>query len=117
MGQANAEVVKGMQFSGVGGQVDFIRGANMSKGGRAIMALPSTAAKGNISKIVPFLDHGAVVTTGRAEINYVVTEYGIAQLWGKTLRERAKELIAIAHPDFREELKEEYERRFREKLR
>lgn len=117
MGQANAEVVKGMQFSGVGGQVDFIRGANMSKGGRAIMALPSTAAKGTISKIVPFLDYGAVVTTGRAEINYVVTEYGIAQLWGKTLRERAKELIAIAHPDFREELKEEYERRFHEKLR
>lgn len=88
----------------------------MSRGGRAIMALPSTAANGTISKIVPFLDHGAPVTTGRAEINYVVTEYGIAQLWGKTLRERAREMIAIAHPDFREELKAEYERRFFEKL-
>ena len=116
MGQVNAEVVKGMQFSGVGGQVDFIRGATMSKGGRAIIALPSTAAGGKISKIVPFIDHGAVVTTPRTEVNYVVTEYGIAQLWGKSLRERAKALIAIAHPDFREELAEEYERRFHEKL-
>ena len=117
MGQVNAEVVKGMQFSGVGGQVDFVRGANMSKGGRAIMALPSTAAKGTVSKIVPFLDRDAAVTTLRTEVNYIVTEYGIARLWGKTLRERAKELIAIAHPNFREELKEEYERRFHEKLR
>ena len=116
MGQVNAEVVKGMQFSGVGGQVDFIRGATMSKGGRAIIALPSTAAGGKISKIVPFIDHGAVVTTPRTEINYVVTEYGIAQLWGRSLRERAKALIAIAHPDFRAELAEEYERRFHEKL-
>ena len=116
MGQINAEVVKGMQFSGVGGQVDFIRGATMSKGGRAIIALPSTAAGGKISKIVPFIDHGACVTTPRTEVNYVITEYGIAQLWGKTLRERAKALIAIAHPDFREELAEEYERRFFEKL-
>lgn len=115
MGQVNAEVVKGMQFSGVGGQVDFVRGANMSKGGRAIMALPSTAAGGTISKIVPFLDHGAAVTTLRTEVNYVVTEYGIAQLWGKTLRERAKALIAIAHPDFREGLQAEYEKRFHEK--
>ena len=116
MGQVNAEVVKGMQFSGVGGQVDFIRGATMSKGGRAIIALPSTAAGGKISKIVPFIDHGAVVTTPRTEINYVVTEYGIAQLWGRSLRERAKALIAIAHPDFQAELAEEYERRFHEKL-
>lgn len=117
MGQVNAEVVKGMQFSGVGGQVDFVRGANMSKGGRAIMALPSTAAKGTISKIVPFLDHGAAVSTLRTEVNYVVTEYGIARLWGRTLRERAKELIAVAHPDFREMLEEEYEKRFFEKLK
>lgn len=116
MGQINAEVVKGMQFSGVGGQVDFIRGAAMSKGGRAIIALPSTAAGGKISKIVPFLDHGACVTTPRTEVNYVVTEYGIAHLWGKTLRERAKALIAIAHPDFRAGLAEEYEKRFAEKL-
>ncbi len=116
LGQINAEVVKGMQFSGVGGQVDFIRGARMSKGGRAIIALPSTAAGGKISKIVPFLDHGACVTTPRTEVDYVVTEYGIAHLWGKTLRERAKALIAIAHPDFREGLAEEYEKRFFEKL-
>ncbi|MGN1230455.1 MAG: acetyl-CoA hydrolase/transferase family protein [Anaerotignum sp.] len=116
MGQINAEMVKGMQFSGVGGQVDFIRGATMSKGGRAIIALPSTAAGGKISKIVPFIDHGACITTPRTEVNYVVTEYGIAQLWGKSLKERAKALIAIAHPDFREELAKEYERRFFEKL-
>lgn len=116
MGQVNAEVVKGMQFSGVGGQVDFIRGATMSKGGRAIIALPSTAAGGKISKIVPFIDHGAVVTTPRTEINYVVTEYGIAQLWGRSLKERAKALIAIAHPNFRAELTEEYARRFGETL-
>lgn len=116
MGQVNAEVVKGMQFSGVGGQVDFIRGARMSKGGRAIIALPSTAAGGKISKIVPFIDHGACITTPRTEVDYVVTEYGIAHLWGKTLRERAKALIAIAHPDFRAELAEEYARRFGEEL-
>lgn len=112
MGQVNAEVVKGMQFSGVGGQVDFIRGATMSKGGRAIIALPSTAAGGKISKIVPFIDHGAVVTTPRTEIDYVVTEYGIAKLWGRSLKERARALISIAHPDFRPMLAEEYERRF-----
>lgn len=116
MGQVNAEMVKGMQFSGVGGQVDFIRGARMSKGGRAIMALPSAAAGGKISKITPFLDQGAPVSTPRTEVNYVVTEYGIAQLWGKTLRERARALIEIAHPNFREVLKEEYTRRFFEKL-
>lgn len=115
MGQINAEVVKGMQFSGVGGQVDFIRGARMSKGGRSIIALPSTAAGGKISKIVPFIDHGACITTPRTEVDYIVTEYGIAHLWGKTLRERAKALIAIANPDFREELAAEYEKRFFEK--
>ena len=115
-GQINAEVVKGMQFSGVGGQVDFIRGARMSKGGRSIIALPSTAAKGTISKIVPFLDHGAYVTTSRMDVDYIVTEYGIAHLWGKTLRERAKALIAIAHPDFRAGLAEEYKARFGEEL-
>lgn len=115
-GQVNAEYVKGMQFSGVGGQVDFVRGARMSKGGRSIMALPSTAAKGTLSKIVPVLAQGTPVTTLRTEVDYIVTEYGIAQLWGKTLRERAKELISIAHPDFRGGLKEEYERRFHEKM-
>lgn len=75
-----------------------------------------SAAGGKISKIVPFIDHGAVVTTPRTEINYVVTEYGIAQLWGRSLKERARALIAIAHPNFRAELAEEYERRFGEAL-
>ncbi len=76
----------------------LVRGANMSRGGRTIMVLPSTAAKGTISKIVPLIDEGAAVTTSRYDVNYVVTEYGIAQLKGKTLRERARELIKIASP-------------------
>ena len=100
------------QISGVGGQVDFIRGAAMAKNGTSILAMPSTAAKGKISKIVPFLDEGATVTTSRNDIDYVVTEYGIAHLKGKTLRERAKSLIDIAHPDFKEGLIAEYEKRF-----
>lgn len=104
MGQINAESIGAKQFSGTGGQVDFIRGASMSKGGRSIIAMPSTAAKGSISKIVMNLDRGSTVTTSRNDVDYVVTEYGIAELKGKTLRERAKALIAIAHPDFREEL-------------
>ncbi|MGI6072204.1 MAG: acetyl-CoA hydrolase/transferase family protein [Lachnospiraceae bacterium] len=112
MGQVCSESVGLTQISGVGGQVDFVRGANMSKGGRTIMAMPSTAAKGTISKIVPFLAHGATVTTSRCDVNYVVTEYGIAQLHGCTLKERARQLINIAAPAFRDGLKEEYARRF-----
>ena len=104
MGQVNAEYVNSKQFSGPGGQVDFVRGASMSKGGRSIIALPSTAAKGTVSKIVFNLDEGAPVTTSRNDVDYIVTEYGIAHLKGKTLRERAKALIEIAHPNFREEL-------------
>jgi 4-hydroxybutyrate CoA-transferase len=100
----------------VGGQVDFVRGATMSKGGRAIIALPSTAAGGKVSKIVPFLNQGAAVTTSRCDVNYIVTEYGVAQLKGKTLRQRAKELVAIAHPDFRAGLAEEFEKRFHSAL-
>ena len=84
----------------------------MSKGGRAIMAMPSTTGGGKISKIVPFLDQGSAVTTSRNDVNYVVTEYGIAQLRGKNLRQRAEELIAIAHPDFRDELRAEFRRRY-----
>lgn len=80
------------------------------------MAMPSTAAKGTISKIVPLIDEGAAVTTSRYDVNYVVTEYGIAQLKGKTLRERARELIKIAHPDFREGLIKVYEERFHAKF-
>ena len=116
MGQVVSTCVGLRQISGVGGQVDFVRGANMSRGGRTIMAMPSTAAKGTISKIVPLIDEGAAVTTSRYDVNYVVTEYGIAQLKGKTLRERARELIKIAHPDFREGLIKVYEERFHTKF-
>ena len=114
MGQVCAECSGEKQISGVGGQVDFVRGAAMSRGGRSILAFPSTAAKGKVSKIVAQLDAGAAVTTSRNDVHYIVTEYGIADLRGQTLRERAKRLIAIAHPDFREQLAEEYERHFRE---
>jgi 4-hydroxybutyrate CoA-transferase len=92
------------QFSGVGGQVDFVRGASRSKGGKSIIALPSTAAKGTVSRIACVLDAGAAVTTSRNDVHYIVTEYGAAELRGKSIRERAKALIAIAHPDFREKL-------------
>ncbi len=112
MGQVCSESIGLKQISGIGGQLDFVRGANMSKGGRTIMAMPATAAKGTISKIVPFLANGATVTTSRCDVNYVVTEYGIAQLHGQTLKERARQLIAIAAPQFQEELKEEFIRRF-----
>ena len=111
-GQVCAEAIGEKQISGVGGQVDFVRAAAASKGGKSIIAMPSTV-KGKVSKIVPFLDAGAPVTTGRMDVDYIVTEYGIAHLKGHTLRERARALIAIAHPDFRAGLQEEYERRFR----
>ena len=112
MGQVVSTSLGLRQISGVGGQIDFVRGANMSKGGRAIMAMPSTTGKGKVSKIVPFLDPGSAVTTTRNDVNYVITEYGISQLRGKTLRQRAEALIEIAHPDFRDALREEYRRRF-----
>ena len=112
MGQVCSESIGLKQISGVGGQVDFVRGANMSKGGRTIITMPATAAKGTISKIVPFLAQGAAVTTSRCDVDYVVTEYGIAQLHGHTLRDRAKQLIAIAAPEFREDLQKEFEKRF-----
>ena len=112
MGQVVSTSAGLRQISGVGGQVDFVRGANLSKGGRAIMAMPSTTGKGKISKIVPFLDQGSAVTTTRNEVNYVITEYGIARLKGKSLRQRAEALIRIAHPDFRDELTDEFRRRY-----
>ena len=112
MGQVASESVGIMQISGIGGQVDFVRGARLSKGGRSIIAIGSTAGKGKISKIVPFLDEGAAVTTSRTDVDYIVTEYGIAHLRGKTLKERARALIEIAHPDFREELIRAFEERF-----
>ncbi|MDR0851296.1 MAG: 4-hydroxybutyrate CoA-transferase [Clostridiales Family XIII bacterium] len=118
-GQVCAESIGLWQFSGVGGQVDFVRGASMSDGGKSIITLPSVAVKKDgtkISKIVPFLTHGAPVTTSRVDVDYVITEYGIAEMKGKSLRERAQNLTAIAHPDFRDELTEEAARRFAEFL-
>ncbi len=110
-GQICSESIGLMQISAVGGQVDFVRGANMARHGKAIIAMPSTV-KGRISKIVPVLDEGATVTTNRCDVDYIVTEYGIAHLKGKTLRQRAKALIEIAHPDFQPELWEAYEARY-----
>lgn len=115
-GQVNSEFMNGIQFSGMGGQVDFVRGAKMAEGGKSIIACSSTAKKGTISKIVPFLDPGAPVTTARTDVDYVVTEYGIAHLGGRSLKERAKALLQIAHPDFRDALAEEAERRYHCKL-
>ncbi|MBW9143982.1 4-hydroxybutyrate CoA-transferase [Clostridium sp. CM027] len=116
MGQVNAETIGLTQFSGTGGQVDFIRGAAMAKDGKSIIAMPSTASKGKISRIKPMLDEGAAVTTLRNEVQYVVTEYGIAELKGKTLRDRARSLINISHPDFRPSLMQEWEKRFKAKF-
>lgn len=112
-GQVNAESIGTLQYSGIGGQVDFIRGAGMSEGGKAILAMPSTAGKGKFSRIVATLDPGATVTTSRTDVHYVVTEYGVVNLRGKSLRQRAKELIGIAHPDFREDLERQFHERFR----
>lgn len=114
LGQVVSDTVGLNQFSAVGGQVDFVRGATMSKGGKSIIAMPSTAKKGLISRIVPIITEGSAITTPRNDVNYVVTEYGIAQLKGKTLKERAKALISIAHPKFRPHLLVEYRRRFSE---
>lgn len=111
-GQVASETMGLKQFSGTGGQVDYVRGAAMSEGGKSIMAMPSTAAKGKVSRIVPFLSEGAAVTTSRNDVDYVVTEYGVAKLKGKTLRQRAENLIKIAHPDFRESLQQEFNKRF-----
>ncbi|MEO0300913.1 MAG: acetyl-CoA hydrolase/transferase C-terminal domain-containing protein [candidate division WOR-3 bacterium] len=106
-GQVCSDSIGTYIYSGFGGQVDFIRGAGWSKNGKPIIAIPSTAKGGKVSKIVSKLREGAGVVTTRADVRYVVTEYGIAELWGKSLRERAKALIEIAHPDFREQLERE----------
>ena len=100
-GQATAESLGHKLYSGIGGQADFMRGAVLAPGGKTILALPSTAAEGQVSRIVPFLQEGAGVTLTRGDIHYVITEYGIAYLHGKSIRERAMDLIAIAHPNFR----------------
>lgn len=102
MGQVNAEMIGSRQFSGIGGQVDFVRGVSRSLGGKSIIALPSTAAGGNVSRIACELDRGAAVSTSRNDVHYIVTEYGVANLRGKSLRQRALALIAIANPSFRE---------------
>ncbi|HNP24405.1 MAG TPA: acetyl-CoA hydrolase/transferase C-terminal domain-containing protein [Panacibacter sp.] len=111
-GQVCADTIGTMQYSGVGGQMDFIRGASLSEGGKPIIAIPSRTAKG-ISRIAPTLKLGADVVTTRAHVHYVVTEYGIAYLFGKNLRQRAKALIGIAHPDDREMLEQACFERFK----
>jgi 4-hydroxybutyrate CoA-transferase len=103
-GQVCSDSIGTYFYSGIGGQVDFLRGASRAKGGKAIIALPSTAKNGTVSRISPMLSPGAGVVTSRGLIRYVVTEYGVAFLHGKSIRERAKALIEIAHPKFREEL-------------
>ncbi len=105
-GQVCADSFGHQIYSGIGGQMDFIRGAALSRGGRAIIALPSTARNGTVSRIVPELAPGAGVVTTRGHVHWVVTEYGAVNLHGKTLRERAELLIAIAHPSFRTELRQ-----------
>ena len=105
-GQVCSDSMGHSPYSGIGGQVDFLRGATRSKGGKPIIALPSTAKNGTISRITPMLSPGAGVVTSRGLIRYVVAEYGVAYLHGKSIRERAKALIEIAHPKFREELYE-----------
>lgn len=114
LGQVVADTVGLNQFSAVGGQVDFVRGATMSRGGRSIIAMPSTAKRGHLSRIVPIITEGSAITTPRNDVNYVVTEYGVAQLKGKTLKERARALIKICHPKFRPKLALEYRHRFKE---
>lgn len=110
-GQVCSDSIGTYIYSGFGGQVDFIRGAAHSKGGKSIIALPSTAKEGKMSRIVPFLKQGAGVVTTRADVMYVVTEYGVAYLHGKNLQERTKSLINITHPDFRDDLIEEAKNR------
>jgi GNAT superfamily N-acetyltransferase len=103
-GQICSDSVGYMFYSGIGDQVDFLRGSSMSKGGFSIVALPSTAQNGTVSRIVPHLSQGAGVATTRGDVNFVITEYGIAELQGKSIYQRVMELAQIAHPKFREEL-------------
>jgi acyl-CoA hydrolase len=106
IGQCGSETLGWTPVSGTGGQSDFVRAANRSNGGKAFIVLPSTAKDDTISRIVPTLNPDTHVTTSKNDVNYVVTEYGVAQLRGKTAKQRAQALIAIAHPDFRPELRE-----------
>jgi acyl-CoA hydrolase len=104
LGQCGSESIGDLPYSGTGGQADFVRAANRSKGGKAFIVVPSTAKGDSISRIVPVLATGTHVTTSKNDVNYVVSEYGVAQLRGKSAKQRAQELIAITHPDFRAEL-------------
>jgi len=106
-GQVCADSIGTRLYSGVGGQMDFIRGASLSEGGKPFIALPSTTKSGE-SRIVSFLKRGAGVVTTRAHVHYIATEYGVADLYGKNIEQRAKALIQIAHPDHREELEKGY---------
>ena len=106
-GQVCADSIGHRIYSGIGGQMDFIRGAALSPGGKPIIALPSTAAGGQVSRIVAALKPGAGVVTTRGHVHWVVTEYGAVNLHGLSLRERGEALISIAHPDFRAELRRE----------
>jgi len=111
-GQICADSIGTYQYSGIGGQMDFMRGASLSEGGKAIIAMPSVTAKG-ISKITPILKQGAGVVTTRGHVHYVVTEYGVVDLYGKNMKERSKLLTSIAHPDHRETLERAYFERFK----
>ena len=105
-GQVCADSIGSYLYSGVGGQMDFIRGASLSEGGKPIIAMPSETAKGE-SKIACTLKPGSGVVTTRAHVHYIVTEYGVADLYGKNIKQRVKSLIAVAHPQHREKLAEE----------
>jgi len=104
-GQCGSESLGHLPYSGTGGQSDFVRAANRSKGGKSFIVLPSTAKDGAVSRIAPTLSPGTLISTSKNDVNYVVTEYGIAQLRGKSMKQRTQELIAVAHPDFRGELR------------
>jgi acyl-CoA hydrolase len=110
-GQVCADSLGTYQYSGIGGQMDFIHGASLSEGGKPIIALPSTTSSG-ASRIVPFLKEGAGVVTTRGHIHWVVTEFGIVDLFGKSLKQRARALISIAHPNHRESLERAFCERF-----
>ena len=111
-GQINCEWQNGV-FSGIGGQVDFLRGAANSKGGKPIICLPSTAKKGTISRIITAISSGVPVSTSRSDVHWVVTEYGKVNLFGMSLRQRGEALIGIAHPKFRDELQNGFDAMWR----
>jgi acyl-CoA hydrolase len=105
LGQCGSESLGSAPYSGTGGQVDFVRAANRSNGGKAFIVLPATAKNDTISRIVSILTPGTHVTTSKNDVNFVVTEFGVAQLRGKSAKQRAEALIGIAHPKFRDELR------------